>query len=106
MICLNINALLKQMNLAASELTLYCLPVSHRYLFSALSFFNWVCWIAPTNSTVNTLFGYTSGLGMSILTFDWAQIAYNLSPLATPWWAQANVLAGFGQFISLSLVTF
>jgi OPT family oligopeptide transporter len=67
-------------------------------LFTALSVFNWVCWIAPHNSTVNSLFGYSSGLGMSILTFDWAQIAYNLSPLATPWWAQANVLVGFVLF--------
>ncbi|KAF8315900.1 OPT oligopeptide transporter [Clavulina sp. PMI_390] len=73
----------------------YLLP---GYLFSALSLFNWVCWIAPTNSTVNTLFGYSSGLGMSLLTFDWSQIAYNGSPLATPWWAQANVLVGFVVF--------
>lgn len=35
---------------------------------------------------------------MSILTFDWAQIAYNTSPLATPWWAEANVLGGFVFF--------
>lgn len=38
---------------------------------------------------------------MSIFTFDWAQIAYNLSPLASPWWAQANVLAGFGKHFFL-----
>ncbi|KAF9512435.1 hypothetical protein BS47DRAFT_1345351 [Hydnum rufescens UP504] len=68
------------------------------YLFTALSAFSWVTWIAPTNSTVNTLFGYTSGLGMSLLTFDWSMIAYNGSPLATPWWAQANVLGGFVFF--------
>lgn len=30
------------------------------------------------------MFGYNSGLGMSIVTFDWAQIAYIGSPLATP----------------------
>ena len=29
---------------------------------------------------VNQLFGYSSGLGMSVLTFDWAQIAYIGSP--------------------------
>jgi OPT family small oligopeptide transporter len=28
------------------------------------------------------------------LTFDWAQIAYIGSPLLTPWWAAANVVAG------------
>jgi OPT family oligopeptide transporter len=32
---------------------------------------------------------------MSILTFDWVQIAFYLSPLSTPWWAQANLLVGF-----------
>ncbi|KAI6101086.1 hypothetical protein EDD16DRAFT_1650637 [Pisolithus croceorrhizus] len=35
---------------------------------------------------------------MSIITFDWAQIAYIGSPLATPWWAAGNVLMGFVVF--------
>ncbi|KAI0367875.1 small oligopeptide transporter [Pilatotrama ljubarskyi] len=68
------------------------------YIFQALSFFNWVCWIAPDNIVVNQLFGYYSGLGMSLVTFDWSQIAYIGSPLATPWWASANVAAGFVLF--------
>jgi len=42
---------------------------------------------------INQLFGYTHGLGMGFLTFDWAMIAYNGSPLVTPWWAEANVFA-------------
>ncbi|EJT97990.1 OPT oligopeptide transporter [Dacryopinax primogenitus] len=60
------------------------------YIFQALSMFNWVCWIAPDNSVVNSLFGYTSGLGMSLLTFDWNMINYVVGPLYTPWWAQVN----------------
>ena len=28
---------------------------------------------------------------MGILTFDWGQIAYEVSPLNVPWWAAANV---------------
>ena len=32
------------------------------YIFQALSFFNWVCWIAPENIVINQLFGYSSGL--------------------------------------------
>ena len=32
------------------------------YIFQALSFFNWVCWIAPNNVVINQLFGYSSGL--------------------------------------------
>ena len=35
---------------------------------------------------------------MSIITFDWAQIAYIGSPPATPWWAEANIMAGFVFF--------
>lgn len=54
------------------------------YLFTALSQFSWVTWIVPANVVVNQLFGYQHGLGMSLLSFDWAQIAYLGSPLATP----------------------
>ncbi|TFK38368.1 oligopeptide transporter [Crucibulum laeve] len=68
------------------------------YLFQALSYFSWVCWIAPENVPVNQMFGYVHGMGMSLITFDWAQIAYIGSPLATPWWAEANVVAGFVFF--------
>jgi hypothetical protein len=46
------------------------------YLFQGLSYFSWVCWIAPDNIVVNQMFGYVSGLGMSMITFDWSQIAY------------------------------
>jgi OPT family small oligopeptide transporter len=68
------------------------------YLFQALSYFSWVCWIAPNNIPLNEMFGYVHGMGMSLITFDWAQIAYIGSPLATPWWAEANILAGFVFF--------
>lgn len=54
------------------------------YLFQALSVFNWVCWIVPRNVIVNQMFGFTHGMGMSLVSFDWAQIAYIGSPLATP----------------------
>ncbi|EJD07359.1 OPT oligopeptide transporter, partial [Fomitiporia mediterranea MF3/22] len=75
------------------------------YLFTALSMFSWVCWIAPNNCEIHSIiqslkqmFGYASGMGMSIITFDWAQIAYVSSPLATPWWAAANIIVGFILF--------
>lgn len=32
---------------------------------------------------------------MSMLTFDWAQIAYIGSPLVIPWWAEVNIFVGF-----------
>ncbi|KAF7340037.1 OPT oligopeptide transporter [Mycena venus] len=63
------------------------------YLFTALSVFNWVCWIAPTNVKVNTVFGSLTGMGMSVITFDWAQISFIGSPLVTPWWSEMNTIA-------------
>ena len=55
------------------------------YLFTALSMFNWICWIAPNDIAINVLFGTNTGLGMSILTFNWGVITYsNYNPLATP----------------------
>ncbi|KAF5313063.1 hypothetical protein D9619_003678 [Psilocybe cf. subviscida] len=68
------------------------------YLFQALSYFSWVTWIKPNNPTIAALFGYNHGLGMSIITFDWSQITYIGSPLATPWWAEANIFGGFVFF--------
>jgi OPT family small oligopeptide transporter len=62
------------------------------YLWTGLSVFNWICWIAPNNAVVNGLFGTTSGLGMSVLTFDWSMIAFIGSPLVTPWWSEANIM--------------
>ena len=54
------------------------------YLWTGLSVFNWVCWIAPANVAVNSLFGTSTGLGMGLLTFDWSMISYIGSPLVTP----------------------
>ncbi|PWY99371.1 OPT-domain-containing protein [Testicularia cyperi] len=69
------------------------------YLFTALSSFNWVCWIWPENFHVNLVFGTVTGLGFSILTIDWTQISFIGSPLITPFWAECNLFAGFVIFI-------
>ncbi|KAJ7088419.1 small oligopeptide transporter [Mycena belliarum] len=68
------------------------------YLFQALSYFSWVTWIRPDDAVIAQLFGYLHGMGMSVVTFDWNQITYIGSPLATPWWAEANIFAGFVFF--------
>ncbi|KAH9975603.1 OPT oligopeptide transporter [Russula compacta] len=65
------------------------------YLWTGLSMFTWVCWIAPNNVVVNSLFGGVSGLGMSGISFDWSMISLIGSPLVIPWWAQVNSMAGF-----------
>ncbi|KAF7331646.1 OPT oligopeptide transporter [Mycena kentingensis (nom. inval.)] len=63
------------------------------YLFTGLSFFTWVCWAAKDDLVVNNFFGALSGMGMSSLSLDWAQISLIGSPLATPWWSSANVIS-------------
>ncbi|KAF9029353.1 OPT-domain-containing protein [Hymenopellis radicata] len=68
------------------------------FLFSALSVFSFLCWAMPNNVPVNQLFGVYSGLGMSVLTFDWTQISWIGSPLMVPWWAQVHVMVGFVFF--------
>lgn len=68
------------------------------FLFTALGWFSWVCWIAPRNKVVNQLFGVNMGLGMGIFTFDWSQITWISNPLVIPWWAQVNVAVAFVLF--------
>ncbi|KAI5478852.1 proton-dependent oligopeptide transporter, POT family [Pseudohyphozyma bogoriensis] len=65
------------------------------FLFTALSAFSFICWAVPNNAVVNQLFGVSSGLGMSMITFDWSQISYIGSPLVVPWWAEVNIFVGF-----------
>ncbi|MBW0525345.1 hypothetical protein O181_065060 [Austropuccinia psidii MF-1] len=71
------------------------------YLFTALSTFSWVCWLAPRNRLLNQMFGSVNGLSLSFLSFDWSQIAYIGSPLVTPWWAEVNIMVGFVIFFYL-----
>jgi hypothetical protein len=47
---------------------------------------------------VNQLFGVSSGLGMSFITFDWTQIMWIGSPLMIPWWAEVHIFTGFVLF--------
>ena len=65
------------------------------FIFSAMSWFSFVCWIWPEHRIVNQLFGVASGLGMSAISLDWTQIAYVCSPLFVPWFAIVNIFVGF-----------
>ena len=40
------------------------------FIFPALSYFTWICWIAPNNAVVNQVFGMKSGMGLVPVTFD------------------------------------
>ncbi|KAG8891253.1 hypothetical protein FRC00_014015, partial [Tulasnella sp. 408] len=68
------------------------------FLFTGLSYFSFICWIFPKSVVVNQLFGTVTGLGMGVLTFDWAQISFMGSPLLTPWWAAIQTFVGFVLF--------
>ncbi|QRV74794.1 OPT oligopeptide transporter protein [Ceratobasidium sp. AG-Ba] len=68
------------------------------FLFTALSSFSYICWFRPNDTTLNQLFGVSSGLGMGVLTFDWSQISFIGSPLMVPWWAEVHVMLGFVLF--------
>ena len=68
------------------------------FLFQALAVFSWVCWLAPRNVPLNQVFGIESGMGLSILTFDWTRISWIGSPLMIPWWAEVHIFVGFVLF--------
>ncbi|KAL3476503.1 oligopeptide transporter [Aspergillus californicus] len=61
------------------------------YIFEALSYFNFPCWIKPDSPVVNQLFGMKSGMGLIPITFDWSQVSYIGSPLLVPSWAILNI---------------
>ncbi|KAG9525478.1 OPT superfamily oligopeptide transporter, partial [Aureobasidium melanogenum] len=61
------------------------------FIFPAVGYFTFLCWIWPRSAVVNQLFGMSSGLGIVPLTLDWSQIAYIGSPLVVPTWAILNV---------------
>ncbi|KAK0547256.1 hypothetical protein OC846_003273 [Tilletia horrida] len=68
------------------------------YIFTALSTFNWACWIAPDNVKLNQLMGVSSGLGMGLFTFDWSQISYIGSPLVTPLFTEVQAMMSLVLF--------
>ncbi|KAK9357579.1 OPT oligopeptide transporter protein-domain-containing protein [Lipomyces starkeyi] len=64
------------------------------FLFTALSNFNWMTWIAPKNLTLAIVTGSYLGIGINpIPTFDWAVINY-FSPLVIPVFATLNNYIG------------
>ncbi|KAL3817877.1 hypothetical protein ACJIZ3_003782 [Penstemon smallii] len=74
------------------------------YLFQMLTSLSWICWIFPKSILAQQLGSGLSGLGIGAVGLDWSTISSYLgSPLASPWFATANVAAGF--FIVMYVVT-
>ncbi|MED6167499.1 oligopeptide transporter 6 [Stylosanthes scabra] len=77
----------------ATGFAYYVLP---DYLFTTLASLSWVCWLGSKSVLVNQLGSGMNGLGIGSIGLDWAAISSYLgSPLASPWFATANVAAGF-----------
>ncbi|TVY83077.1 Sexual differentiation process protein isp4, partial [Lachnellula suecica] len=76
------------------------------YIFTALSIFNWLSWIAPDNVNLNTVVGMNNGVGLNPWpTFDWNVLLWDnppQDPLMVPFFNTANKCAG--AFISMWVV--
>ncbi|KAK9464999.1 OPT oligopeptide transporter protein-domain-containing protein [Lipomyces arxii] len=75
------------------------------YLFTALSTFNWMTWIAPQNKNLAIITGSVMGLGFNpFTTFDWGVINTS-TPLQVPFFASLNQYIGmlFGGIIMIGL---
>lgn len=61
-----------------------------------LTSLSWICWIFPKSVLAQQLGSGLKGLGIGAIGLDWSSISSYLgSPLASPWFATANVAAGF-----------
>lgn len=76
------------------------------YLFTALSSFSWISWIAPYNFNLDVVTGSSAGLGLNPLsTFDWNVMQFLVNPLTMPFYATMNVFLGMvvGFFVVLGI---
>ncbi|KAJ7203881.1 OPT-domain-containing protein [Mycena pura] len=65
------------------------------FIFQALSYFNWMTWIAPDNISLAAITGSVSGLGLNPLpTLDWSQLVYAVDPLIFPFYSTFNTFMG------------
>ncbi|KAK4033207.1 OPT oligopeptide transporter protein-domain-containing protein [Parachaetomium inaequale] len=74
------------------------------YLFTALSTFNWMTWIAPENLTLAILTGSSLGLGLfnPITTFDWNTATSSYAALAQPFFSTCTMW--ISSFLSAAVI--
>ena len=60
------------------------------YIVQAMSYFNWITWIAPENVKLAAIAGSVTGLGLNPFpTFDWNQLVVLANPLINPFFVGA-----------------
>ncbi|KAL1897982.1 hypothetical protein Sste5346_003837 [Sporothrix stenoceras] len=72
------------------------------YIFTALSTFSWMTWIAPNNMNLSVWTGGSLGLAINPFpTWDWNVLTYMYDPLMVPFFSTINNFAGalLGTFI-------
>jgi hypothetical protein len=63
---------------------------------------SWLCWIFSKSVTAQQLGSSMRGLGLGAFTLDWTAVSsFLFSPLVSPFFATANILAGFVLFVYL-----
>jgi len=74
------------------------------YIWTSLSNFNWITWIAPYHRDLNTITGSNNGLGVNPFpTFDWNVLLWDSAdPLMVPFFSTFNRF--IGVFISFWVV--
>ncbi|GFY80431.1 oligopeptide transporter 7 [Actinidia rufa] len=61
-----------------------------------LTSLSWLCWLFPNSILAQQLGSGLTGLGIGAVGFDWSSISSYLgSPLASPWFATANIALGY-----------
>ncbi|KAJ0101225.1 hypothetical protein Patl1_03874 [Pistacia atlantica] len=69
------------------------------YLFPTLSALSFVCWIWKNSVTAQHIGSGLQGFGIGSFGLDWSTVAYMGSPLASPFFAIANIFGGFVLFL-------
>lgn len=65
------------------------------YIIQAISYFNWMTWIAPDNVSLAVITGSIGGLGLNpIPTWDWNQFTVTGDPLVNPFYTTFNGFLG------------
>jgi OPT family small oligopeptide transporter len=74
------------------------------FIWTSLSIFSWMSWIAPNNIHLNTITGMNNGLGLNPWpTFDWNILCFDsLDPLMVPFFSTLN--RAIGMFFSFFIV--